>query len=178
MKKSWRTLAALTAMLAFFGFGLASCHGGDDDDPELKLSASANTVEVGSSITITAKYDGKDVTALAEFSSLDESKAVVELSEETAEDGTVTTVAKVTGKDSGTVEIQAKYKDTKKVKITVTPKTADSSTVAGTYTFGDSTVVIASDGTVTITSADGTATTGAVEIAENGDIIIKSSEEA
>lgn len=176
MKKSWRTLAALTAMLAFFGFGLASCHGGDDDDPELKLSASANTVEVGSSITITAKYDGKDVTALAEFSSLDESKAVVELSEETAEDGTVTTVAKVTGKDSGTVEIQAKYKDTKKVKITVTPKTADSSTVAGTYTFGDSTVVIASDGTVTITSADGTATTGAVEIAENGDIIIKSSD--
>ena len=155
MKKSWRKLAATFTALAFFGFGLASCHGGDDDDPELKLSASANTVEVGSSITITAKYDGKDVTALAEFSSLDESKAVVELSEETAEDGTVTTVAKVTGKDSGTVEIQAKYKDTKKVKITVTPKTASSETVAGTYSFGDSTVVIAENGSVTVNGVTG-----------------------
>lgn len=47
--------------------------------------------------------------------------------------------------------------------------------IAGTYTFGDSTVEIAEDGTVTITASDGTETKGTATVDEDGKLTITDS---
>ena len=157
MKKFGKALAVLASVTFLFGF--ASCGGGGDDDPELKLTASTATVEVGSTIEITAKYDGKDVTADTTFESSDTTKATVS--------GNM-----VTGVDAGSVKITGDYNGHKKeITIGIDPKEASAATVAGTYTIGGKTVVIAEDGTVTV---DGK--TGYTIDNNTGSLVIKDSE--
>ncbi len=166
MKKFWKSLALLLCLLAGFGFVFTGCGSDDDDDgPELQISASAEKVEVGSTVTLTATYNGNDVTTETTFASGDENKATV-------------TGATVKGIDSGTVEITGTCAGkTARKTLVVEPKTASAETVAGTYTFGNKTIVIAADGTVTITDANGNPVTGSVEVdGTTGAITIKNAD--
>lgn len=137
MKKMWNKLALLLCLLAGFGIMLTSCGGGSDDDPELELTALAPTVEVGSTITITANYDGKDVTAETTFASDSDLASV---------DGNV-----VSGNAAGEVKITGNYKGNKG-STTITVKAPESHEVEPSVNYASSADYwTANSGTIAVT---------------------------
>ncbi|MCR4823396.1 MAG: hypothetical protein K5873_11065, partial [Treponema sp.] len=80
MKKFWKSLAILTSLLAFFGFGFVACSSGDDDDDSGSVNSDSGVIKVTAPETagaVTMVADSATATKLYEGTSVQEALAVL-----------------------------------------------------------------------------------------------------
>ena len=167
MKKLWRTLAAATTALAFFGFGFTACSDGGSS----KSSTAVTGVSVSAdktAIAVSADDEADSIATLTATIAPDNASnkgvtwsfsegydSYVEVSATTSKSGeSITLTAKAAGTVTATATAAGDTSKTASVTITIIAEAveATAASVSGTYTItlddGDLTFTLKSDGTV------------------------------